>query len=166
MSEHENREGRERPAEREAGISRRRLLATSGAMVTAIGIVAIGGAVVRDVAAAPSRQSSPEASPAATPGASNTVTIGSYDIFFDPKEVTIPADTDVTITLPNKGVTLHNFSITDHKNENLPFDPIDIDIEPGAIEEVTINAPAGQYYFFCNVPGHQAAGMWGTLTVE
>ena len=79
---------------------------------------------------------------------------------------TIPADKDVKIILPNKGATLHNFSITDHKNENLPFDPIDVDIDPGATEEVTIKAPAGEYYFFCNVPGHEAAGMHGILTVK
>ncbi len=94
------------------------------------------------------------------------VEIVSHDIFYEPKDVTIPADTDVTIMLPNEGVTLHNFSITDHKNDDLSFDPIDIDIDPGATEQVTINAPAGEYYFFCNVPGHEPAGMWGTLTVK
>ena len=29
----------------------------------------------------------------------------------------------------------------------------------------TINAPAGVYYFFCNEPGHEQAGMIGYLTV-
>jgi nitrite reductase (NO-forming) len=116
-----------------------------------------------------SPEASPEASPAAgaTPGAgANKVTIEAYDIYFEPKEVTIPADTDVTIDLPNHGVTTHNFSITDHKNENLPFEPIDIDLAPGETAQVKINAPAGAYYFFCNIPGHEAAGMWGTLTVK
>jgi plastocyanin len=125
------------------------------------------------------QEACPEGTPGATPAANGTpcpegtptaggneVTITSHDIFFDPKEVTIPADTEVTIKLPNEGVTIHNFSITDHKNENLPFDPIDIDNDPGATEETTINAPAGSYYFFCNIPGHEAAGMFGTLTVE
>lgn len=113
-----------------------------------------------------SPQASPEASPGASPVAGDRVEIVSYDIYFEPKEAAIPADTDVTIVLANEGVTLHNFSIDDNKNEELPFEPIDIDIDPGATEQVTINAPAGEYYFYCNVPGHEAAGMWGTLTVE
>ena len=58
--------------------------------------------------------------PTAGEAAATEVTIGSYDIYFDPNEVTIPANTDVTIILPNNGVTLHNFSITDHKNPDVP----------------------------------------------
>lgn len=133
------------------------------AAVPGIALIAAPGGIAQEA----SPEASPEATPGATPGAgSNEVEVASYDIYFEPTEVTIPADTDVTIMLPNHGVTLHNFAITDHKNENLPFDPIDIDIAPGATEETTINAPAGEYYFFCNIPGHEAAGMFGTLTVE
>ena len=32
-----------------------------------------------------------------------------------------------------------------------------MDIAPGATEEVVINAPAGIYEYYCNVPGHKAA---------
>lgn len=122
--------------------------------------------VAQDASPEASPGASPEASPSASPVAGDRVEIVSYDIYFEPKEVTIPADTDVTIVLPNEGVTMHNFSVDDKNNEELPFEPIDIDIQPGATEETTINAPAGEYYFYCNVPGHEAAGMWGTLTVE
>jgi nitrite reductase (NO-forming) len=134
------------------------------------GMVVLPGIAFFTAPSGKAQEASPEASPAAgaTPGArsANSVTITSHDIYFEPKEVTIPADTEVTVMLPNEGVTAHNFSITDHKNANLPFEPIDIDLPPGETEQVTINAPAGAYYFFCNIPGHEAAGMWGTLTVE
>lgn len=80
------------------------------------------------------------------------------DIFFEPNALTIAADTDATVSLPNEGVTLHNFSIDELG--------IDVDVEAGGAEAVAINAPAGTYEFFCNVPGHKAAGMVGTLTVE
>jgi uncharacterized cupredoxin-like copper-binding protein len=93
------------------------------------------------------------------------VTIGAYDIYFDPKEVTIPANTDVTVILPNHGVIGHNFSITDHNNPNVPNLGIDVDLAVGVTETITINAPPNDYYFFCNVPGHEAAGMFGTLHV-
>ena len=72
--------------------------------------------------------------------------------------MTIPAGTGVILTLPNEGVTLHNFSI-----DALG---IDVDIAPRATEEVVINALAGAYEFYCNVPGHKEAGMVGTLIAE
>ena len=149
-------------------IDRRKLtiMVASLAAVPGIALIAAPAGIAQDASPEASPGASPEASPGASPVAGDQVEIVSHDIYFEPKEVTIPADTDVTIMLPNEGVTLHNFSITDHKNENLPFDPIDIDIDPGATEQVTINAPAGEYYFYCNVPGHEAAGMFGTLTVE
>jgi plastocyanin len=127
--------------------------------------------VSEDAAAAPAGAATPAGPPAeATPlaggeeqaaaggGAGQAVTVESYDIYFEPDALSIPADTDVTVRLPNEGVTLHNFSI-----DQLG---IDVDIAPGATEEVVINAPAGEYEFYCNVPGHKPAGMVGTLTVQ
>ena len=95
---------------------------------------------------------------AAGQGAGEALVVESYDIYFEPEELSIPADTEVPVSLPNVGVTLHNFSIDELG--------IDVDIAPGATEETVINAPAGEYEFYCNVPGHKAAGMLGTLTVE
>jgi uncharacterized cupredoxin-like copper-binding protein len=106
-------------------------------------------------AATPSAAASED--PAAGEAAAEAVEVVSYDIYFEPSELAIPADTDVTVTLPNDGVTLHNFSIDELG--------IDVDIAPGATEEAVINAPAGEYEYYCNVPGHKQAGMVGTLTV-
>jgi plastocyanin len=112
------------------------------------------------VDASPTASSAADATPCpeASPGSESKVDVTSYDIYFDPKEVTIPANTDVKFILPNKGVTLHNFSIDELG--------IDVDIKPGATEEIVINAPAGTYEYYCNVPGHKEAGMVGTLIVE
>jgi uncharacterized cupredoxin-like copper-binding protein len=102
----------------------------------------------------------------ATPSAGQCVTIASRDIYFSPNLVTIPAKTDVTIMLPNEGSTMHNFSITDHKNPDLPNLNISVDINPGETKSVVVNAEPGTYYFFCNVPGHEPAGMFGYLQIE
>ena len=93
-----------------------------------------------------------------TPAAATSQNVTSFDIYFEPKEITIPANTGVPFTLPNDGVTLHNFSI----------DALDVsvDIAPGEAAEAVINAPAGTYEYYCNVPGHKAAGMVGMLIVE
>ena len=108
-----------------------------------------------------SEQGTPQAADAAAGGeeaATEALVVESYDIYFEPTELTIPADTDVTVSLPNVGVTLHNFAVDELG--------IDVDIAPGATEQVVINAPAGEYEYYCNVPGHKQAGMLGTLTVE
>ena len=88
------------------------------------------------------------------------------DIAFQPDDATIAANQNVTVTLENKGAALHNFSITDNQNSNVKNLNISVDVQPGQTQTVTINAPAGDYYFFCNVPGHEAAGMHGTLHVK
>ena len=51
-----------------------------------------------------------------------------------------------------------NFSIDELK--------VNVDIAPGQTGSVTITAPAGTYQFYFNLPGHKAAGMFGTLTVR
>jgi nitrite reductase (NO-forming) len=104
---------------------------------------------------------SPEADAAAAeeaPAGAEPVTIESHDIFFEPAEVTIPADTDVTVSLPNEGAAPHNFSIDELE--------ISVDLAPGETKETVINAPPGEYEYYCNVPGHREAGMVGTLIVE
>jgi Cu-Zn family superoxide dismutase len=100
-----------------------------------------------------------DAAASAGSGAAEPITVTAHDIFFDPKEITIPADTDVTIIIPNEGAALHDFVI-----DELGIDAGDI--PPGETVEVVINAPAGEYEYYCSVPGHKAAGMLGTLVVE
>lgn len=108
-------------------------------------------------AVAPSPQVvSPCGSPAAQAG---QYSVAMVDINFDPKQLTIPANTPVTVNLVNKGAAVHNFNI----------DALNVhsgDYQPGQTGTVTINAPAGTYQYYCNIPGHKEAGMVGTLTVQ
>ncbi len=93
----------------------------------------------------------------ATPEA-GAVTIEMVEMAFVPATVAIPADTPVTFTLATTGLAIHNFSI-----EELD---VNVDVPPGQTDTVTITAPAGTYEIYCAIPGHEAAGMVGTLTVE
>jgi uncharacterized cupredoxin-like copper-binding protein len=92
------------------------------------------------------------------PAETESPVVTAFDIYFEPKEVTIPANTDVTFTLPNDGVTLHDFTIDELG--------VAVTIQPGEIQTVVINAPPGSYQYYCSVPGHKEAGMVGTLIVE
>jgi plastocyanin len=108
----------------------------------------------------------PETSAEATPGASATeaavvpvLTVDLLDIRFAPEEITIPANTDVTITLVNEGVTNHTFDIgalNIHSGT----------VKSGESTTVTINAAPGEYRYECEIPGHKQAGMVGTLIVQ
>ena len=78
---------------------------------------------------------------------------------WDPTELTAKAG-EVTVTLDNPSPVAH-----------------DIEIEGNGVEEkselvtdgttsVTADLEPGEYKFYCTVPGHEEAGMTGTLTVE
>jgi uncharacterized cupredoxin-like copper-binding protein/sugar lactone lactonase YvrE len=102
------------------------------------------------------------AAPTATPETPATgatkVSMDAGDFYFKPNAVTIPADTPVIFEIKNVAQIPHNFSIDALK--------ISVDLPPGQTKDVTIKAPAGKYEFYCNLPGHKAAGMFGTLTVS
>ncbi|MFN8662234.1 MAG: cupredoxin domain-containing protein [Thermomicrobiales bacterium] len=149
-------------------VDRRKVTAAlaAAALAPAIGFLSPRLMEAQESSPTASPSASPKASPSASPVAGNEVEIGAYDIYFDPKEVTVKADTEITIKVKNHGVTQHTFLIDDHKNENLPFDPIKLVIDPDKTEETKFKAPAGKYYFWCDIPGHEAAGMWGYITVK
>jgi plastocyanin len=106
---------------------------------------------------APSTEAPGTAEP--TGEAGTTVALSAQDLFFDPDGITIPADTDVTITLTNDGAAIHDFYQPD-------LDVKTADLSPGDSDSVVINLAPGTYQFWCAIPGHKDAGMTGTITVQ
>jgi uncharacterized cupredoxin-like copper-binding protein len=144
-----------------------RVMLVAVVMALALPVLGVGAMLVRAQSGTATAEACPAATPTAgTPTPELCVVIGENDIYFKPNLVTIPADTPVRIVLVNHGATLHDFSITDHKNSGLKNLNIDIDTDPGKTSETTINAPEGTYYFFCDQPGHEQAGMFGYLEVK
>ncbi len=81
------------------------------------------------------------------------------DLFFEPSALTIRADTPVNLTLTNNGRVFHDLTIAE----------VGFQLNADAGESVTGGLDGlseGEYEFECTVPGHAAAGMVGTLTVE
>lgn len=138
-------------------LGRRPAWATAAAVLAVVALVSVGG----NPLATRAQGSTPPAGATAT----MQVVIGAFDIYFQPNTATIPANTPVEIVVTNHGAVGHNFSITDHRNTGLKNLNVSFDIAPGETKSMTINAPAGDYYFFCDVPGHEQAGQFGYLTV-
>ena len=109
---------------------------------------------------APGETVAPETEPQETaPAGETAIEVNMTEMQFQPAEISIPANTDVTITLRNVGNLEHNFAVegTDISS------PIFSGGEEG---EIVINLPPGTYTFICELPGHKEAGMVGTLIVE
>lgn len=129
--------------------------APGGASVIAL---KLGGTPQEEQAAGTAEaEATPEGDDAAA-GESEAITINAFDIGFDVTEVSIPADTDTTITFVNTGFLEHDLVIegTDYAT--------DIHTN-GGTEDLVVNLPAGEYLYYCSVAGHREAGMQGTLTV-
>ena len=106
----------------------------------------------------------------------DTVSISMREFSFTPDHITVPAGTDVTITLRNLGALEHNFHIMelgyviegswDESDEarsylshfNLPGG------EVSTTSFIAPNAP-GDYQILCSIPSHFELGMEATLTV-
>ena len=87
-------------------------------------------------------------------GAEQTLNVKATDALkFDPDTLTATAGV-IRIVQDNTGAITHTFLIDgqDFKLTNEESGEIDL--------------AAGDYVFYCDVPGHRAAGMEGTLTVN
>jgi mono/diheme cytochrome c family protein len=72
-------------------------------------------------------------------------------------QATAPAG-ELSVESPNESGVPHNIVI-DGKGEGAV-------VQGGGVSKFTASFTAGEYEFFCSVPGHREAGMEGTLTVE
>lgn len=81
----------------------------------------------------------------------------SGQLAFKFKNATAKAGT-VTIVTKNDASVPHNIAI-----KGGPSGPV---VQGGGTSKITANLKPGSYTFYCAVPGHEQAGMKGTLTVK
>ena len=98
--------------------------------------------------------------PAATPASGVSLNVAGSDSFkYEPAVLTAKVGQAVTVNLQNKGNLDHSFVI-DELSVKLET------VKAGTTQSVTFTpGTAGTYTFYCDVPGHKAAGMTGTFTV-
>ena len=114
---------------------------------------AAGGEQPAEGATTPKKKAAPKK---AADAPADEITISLNEMAYTPGEVTIKADTDVTLRLVNDGLATHNLTIDalGLRGEMLAA---------GEEMELTVNLPAGDYSIGCDVPGHRIAGMTGVI---
>jgi uncharacterized cupredoxin-like copper-binding protein len=94
------------------------------------------------------------------PAGSTQVNI--MDFNFKPKDMSV-ASGKVVFFLVNSGPSAHDMLIADSTGKTVARSSL---VQSGDTFTFTVaNLAAGKYIFYCDVPGHRAAGMEGTLTV-
>lgn len=90
------------------------------------------------------------------------VLIELHDNFFDPKDITIPVDTTVEITVDNRGIAIHNMHVLskDVEGEDFASDAI---VNPGQSSTFEVKfSQTGVFDFQCD---YHLPEMVGTITV-
>ena len=101
-------------------------------------------------------------SAASTPANGQVVEIDVADSGFAFTETTATANAG-TVELKSKNpqsvshdISIKGNGVDEHGNQ----------VSSGGVSTVTVDLKPGTYTFYCSVPGHEAAGMKGTLTVS
>lgn len=96
-----------------------------------------------------------------SPSQGVNLNVAGLDTFkYDPSTLTAKVGQAMMVNLENKGNLDHSFVI-DELSVKLES------VKAGSTGHVTFTpAQAGTFTFYCDVPGHKAAGMTGTLTVD
>ena len=127
-----------------------------------------------------------ESEAAATGGAGSggaALSIKMGEFFFSPKNTEAQAG-PTTIEAPNEGSVEHELvvfktnmdpaklpteasgEVNEEKMDKIAESAGEIpDVEAGETKSAQFELTPGRYVIFCNLPGHYAAGMYGTLTV-
>jgi uncharacterized cupredoxin-like copper-binding protein len=128
-----------------------------------------------------SKKSSSTSAPASTPAPASTTasTTPSTSSTSSAGGLTVGADESSGLAFTKKTLTAKSGSVTvtlDNASSNaqphgvaVEGNGVDKDskiVQPGSKASVTLTLKPGKYTFYCPVPGHRAAGMVGTLTVQ
>lgn len=95
----------------------------------------------------------------ATDTTKKTFNISGGDFYFVPNKITVNKGDEVTFVMTNVG-GMHDLVI-DELGVKSPL------IHTAEATTVTFTASkTGSFVYYCDVPGHKAKGMWGTLVVQ
>jgi plastocyanin len=109
---------------------------------------------------------SPGGSPSGEPQGGPAVTLDvtspeDGSLVFDPERLSAEAGT-ITLAYDNPSPVPHNIFLQDTEESVVAQSD---DVTQGAVE-ISAELPPGEYFYYCNIPGHREGGMEGTLTVQ
>jgi uncharacterized cupredoxin-like copper-binding protein len=152
--------------------------------IIAMALASVAGAIATGCGNGGDSTTTQTQGPAAGGSSGNTLQIQMADDFFTPKDASAKAGS-VTISAVNNGKLVHEMvlaktsadpsklpttsdgEVDEAKLESLGEDAGEIaDVAPGATKKGTLKLAPGKYAMYCNIPGHYAAGMYGTITVK
>ena len=107
----------------------------------------------------PPQSSAGGATPARDPGPGEPFTIEAGDLFLKPAELTVPPGA-VTFTYVNVGAQVHTLLIDKIEGFKLEV------AAKGDTDKGNVELHRGRFTLYCDVPGHQAAGMEANLVVR
>jgi len=161
-------------------------VAATAALVAVLSVAGCGGGDDGDTSSTASTAAEEEApaSDAGGAGGGKTLEIKMGDYFFSPSAATAKTG-KTTIEAPNEGTVEHELVVfkTDMNPANLPTESnggVDeekldeiaeeqgevADVAAGETKSGNFELTPGKYVIFCNLPGHYAQGMYGSLTVK
>jgi uncharacterized cupredoxin-like copper-binding protein len=107
--------------------------------------------------------SAPPSGAARAKTATQQLTLEAMDnMRFEPATLNARAGQPIQLTLDNTGQIVHDFRMTEGVAQ-----PVTATAQPGQKATVTFTVPRpGTYTFVCSQPGHEQAGMKGTLVVQ
>lgn len=131
------------------------------ASVLAVALLALGGCATSNPDAVEARAFTQETldDPVVPIGPGGDLFVETFEWGFDIIEGE-PVDGAIEVTLDNIGSTLHNFQIDAAAGENVV-----VEAAAGEQNTGTLQLFAGNYVYYCSIPGHRAQGMEGELTV-
>ena len=114
-----------------------------------------GGSPGPEVAAASGGPAAASAAPAGE--VAGTLEIESFDMGFTPAALTVPAAGRYEVKLANTGTIPHDITFPGGETAVA---------NAGETATVEVDVPAEGIAFICSIPGHEQAGMTGTIAVE
>ena len=100
----------------------------------------------------------------AVPDDAQKVTVHAKEYQFDPSSLSLKAGKPAAVTLIDDGALGHDFTVYDPSGNSVSGAVVSA--SPGGTGTVVFTLPSGDYTFKCTLPGHEAAGMSGTITVK
>jgi len=160
-------------------------VAATAVLVAVLSVAGCGGGDDGDTSSTTSTAAEEEA-PVNTGGAGGgrPLEIKMGDYFFSPSAATAKAG-KATIVAPNEGTVEHelvvfktnldpaklptesNGGVDEEKLDEIAEEEGEVaDVAAGETKSGNFELTPGKYVIFCNLPGHYAQGMYGTLTVK